>query len=462
MARKTWDAAQWKYVDWYTPSKPKNSGGGSNFVDPSVLQDAQINWLSKAEIDKKWWSWAAAAVDVYDKTYGWNSWDYGSKRNGWSGYVSGYDDYDYNLWEEEEEEPPVTITGWYMKNWKWYNEYSDGTTGLASDWDGIWAGSTNWKSLYWNTDLYKNLESKFWQWAADNAFYYMFWTWNKQQQTLSDSWNLSEDLENDYTMANITSYNDAFNHYKSQGMSDEDARAAAAKDVENKNLFKSDKNKEEELISNTDNDDEDVVTNMFDTLNIWNDSQYWNFDTSEYDDLIWNFEDWINRMEEITNSNVIKTSVPEERDTSYDYNTYYQKNLAPDNNYANWESKNTLNDKPQVTLVSQYQEPVTNALNDLGLLTPNEEMAAEIPSVEEATTTRQYNSGEDIVQDFASKISWTWLTPQAAAQTYVDFKNQLNQFAKNNKLSREEYEAYLAELKNNETLKELLKSNNQQ
>ena len=30
-------------------------------------------------------------------------------------------------------------------------------------------------------------------------------------------------------------------------------------------------------------------------------------------------EAFLNRMEEITNSNVIKTSVPKERDTSYDY-----------------------------------------------------------------------------------------------------------------------------------------------
>jgi hypothetical protein len=34
-------------------------------------------------------------------------------------------------------------------------------------------------------------------------------------------------------------------------------------------------------------------------------------------------------------SNIVKTSIPEERDTSYDYNTYYKENLAPDNNYEN-------------------------------------------------------------------------------------------------------------------------------
>jgi hypothetical protein len=186
----------------------------------------------------------------------------------------------------------------------------------------------------------------------------------------------------------------------------------------------------------------------------------------DYDELFWDwadrYESRINELESQLNSNTIKTSVPEERDTSYDYNTYYKENLAPDNNVENWESKNTLNEEPQVTLVSQYQEPVSTALNDLGLLTPNEAVTNETPNAEEPDLPKGYENWEDIVTDFENQLQSLWeewetgLTPQAVAQTYANFKNQLLQYANNNKLSKEEFETLLWQLKWNEILRNVL------
>lgn len=35
-----------------------------NFIDPSVLQDAQVNWLTREQLDAKWWPWTADMVGV--------------------------------------------------------------------------------------------------------------------------------------------------------------------------------------------------------------------------------------------------------------------------------------------------------------------------------------------------------------------------------------------------------------
>ena len=291
---------------------------------------------------------------------------------------------------------------------------------------------------------------------------------NEHRSNLTNSINdnISSKVLDNYDRASNTNYTNVYNHLRSKWMSDEDASAAAAELLENENLLKT-KSDDEIAMETQSNNDDEAIDYMNDTINWieeeWDEEDPYDYHQSqERQDLMWYIDDLKWQVDSLTSSNVIKTSVPEERDTSYDYNTYYQENLAPDNNYENWESKNTLNDTPQVTLVSQYQEPVSTALNDLGLLTPNEAVTNETPNAEEPYLPNGYENWEDIVTDFETELqtlweeNWTGLTPQAVAQTYSDFKNQLVQYANNNNLSKEEYEALLAQLKNNEILQNVL------
>ncbi|MBO7693071.1 MAG: hypothetical protein J6T10_10615 [Methanobrevibacter sp.] len=45
------------------------------------------------------------------------------------------------------------------------------------------------------------------------------------------------------------------------------------------------------------------------------------------------FNEKLDRMEQLQSQSTESNVVPEERDTSYDYNTYFQENLAPDTTY---------------------------------------------------------------------------------------------------------------------------------
>lgn len=278
--------------------------------------------------------------------------------------------------------------------------------------------------------------------------------------------NISSKVLDNYDRASNTNFINAYNHLKSKWMSDDDAIAAAAWLLENENLLKTKSDDEIAMETQSNNDDED-----YDYLNdIMNWEEEWEEEEPYYpdfDELFWDYIDRYERriedLESQLESNTVKKSVPEERDTSYDYNTYYQENLAPDKMYENWVSKNDLNDKPQVTLVSQYQEPVSTALNDLWLLSPNEAVTNATPNAEEPGLPKGYESWEAIVDDFNNALQEisedNWLTPQAVAQTYSDFKNQLVQYANTNNMSPEEYQALLRQLQGNNVLREVLLNN---
>lgn len=356
---------------------------------------------------------------------------------------------------------------------------------------GTWTTSTDWASKYSNNAWYQSLVKQYWannvhdaldyistnKWGNKTQLSYLL-SWGKSTDEKPNigkltsgatSWNnkVTEKQEWNYTAASLENYNNALNHYKSQGMSDEDAKKQASSFLESQDLLnnKSEQDKAAEMWPINDEDDFDYYEDIFN----WLDEEPYDYHQSqEWQDLMWEldyYKDYADNLSSQLESNTVKTSIPEERDTSYDYNTYYKENLAPDNNYENWESKNTLNDKPQTTLVSQYQEPVTTALNDLGLLTPNEEASASMPNTEEQPAAPEtYTSWEELVSDFNNTLEqmwqegWTWLAPQAVAQTYIDFKNKLDQYANDNNLTAEEKEALLQQLKNNETLNNLLRN----
>ena len=415
---------------------------------------------------------------------------------------------------------PVSVTSTNTETWGSRTYSARGGWGwgssskstITSNWQYRWAGGTwltnnDWAGKYANSSAYQSLVKQYWANNVHDALDYITTSGggNKTQIQYLLSWWGSTDLKKDntinynangsqlknaannnqqnnlwwllnsnitdkwdnnmaekYTADSISNYNNAYNHLKSQWMSDEEAKKTAAWLLEKQDLLKW--KSEDEIATETqsnDNDDFDYINDIMNGLQEKPEEEDYT-QSQERQDLMWYIDDLEWQVDSLTSSNVIKTSVPEERDTSYDYNTYYKENLAPDNNYENWESKNTLNETPQVTLVSQYQEPVSTALNDLGLLTPNEAVTNETPNAEEPDLPKGYENWEDIVTDFENQLQTLWeewetgLTPQAVAQTYANFKNQLLQYANNNKLSKEEFETLLWQLKWNEILRNVL------
>ena len=340
---------------------------------------------------------------------------------------------------------------------------TNGSNSTRSKISSAVSSRSSWWSSWWSSSS----RSSWWSSSAKSVAP-LIESSNEHRSNLTNAINdnISSKVLDNYDRASNTNYINAYNRLRSQWMSDEDADAAAAGLLENENLLKTKSDDEIAMETQSNNDDED-----YDYLN---DIMNWEEEEEEepyypdYDELFWDWADRyerrINDLESQLESNTVKKSVPEERDTSYDYNTYYQENLAPDKMYENWVSKNDLNDKPQVTLVSQYQEPVSTALNDLWLLSPNEAVTNATPNAEEPGLPKGYESWEAIVDGFNNALQEisedNWLTPQAVAQAYSDFKNQLVQYANTNNMSPEEYKALLRQLQGNEVLREVLLNNN--
>lgn len=380
-----------------------------------------------------------------------------------------------------------TINTWKNKGttvWWGWSSYS----GSSSTWS-TWSTWNNWANKYANNAAYQSMVKQYWADNVHSALDYISNNWGSKSQVSylltwgksinekpnigsissnAASWtvkNMTEKQSWDYTSASLSNYNNAINYMKSQGMSDADAKAAASGLLEKQDLLKNKTEEEKAAEMWPINNQEEEERDAMDTINdvMWEDDYYDDTYSQERDDLIWDRDYWKDYATQLE-SQTTKTSIPEERDTSYDYNTYFKENLAPDTNYENGESKNTLNDKPQTTLVSQYQEPVTTALNDLGLLTPNEEASASMPNTEEQPSEpKTYNNWEEIISDFNNTLEqmwqegWTGLAPQAVAQTYLEYKRKLDDYVNNNKLSSEEAEALLSQLKSNKTLNNILR-----
>lgn len=76
------------FSSWTSTSSSSSSGSSTkssnnNFVDPSVLQDAQVNWYTPEQIDAKWWTGTASNVNTYDKTYWTNSFSLAGGYSSW-------------------------------------------------------------------------------------------------------------------------------------------------------------------------------------------------------------------------------------------------------------------------------------------------------------------------------------------------------------------------------------------
>lgn len=161
-----------------------------------------------------------------------------------------------------------------------------------------------------------------------------------------------------------------------------------------------------------------------------------------------------------TESNVVTNKAQVSKDPIFDYNTYFNDNLAPNKNV--WET-GAVKAKPyndSIRDVNTYQDEAISSLESLWFLEPNTEAAATMPDTEEQTAPVIEDTPESLAEWFDNELTelWNteWLAPQAIAQTYVDYKNRLAKYIKDNNISDEEAAAMYDSLKNNEKFRTLL------
>lgn len=291
----------------------------------------------------------------------------------------------------------------------------------------------------------------------------------------SKAWNIA-DPASQYSEASYKNYTNAFNRFKEQWMDDTNARNEAAKLLENENLIKN-KTEEEKAAEQAKAYDDSWLNNVLNWV-----ADYWEWleeaetpeenkvSDEEFDELLGNYlqdnywisaDDLWDLVSSNTKSNVIKETVPEEEYTGLDMNTYYNWHIADQTPYEGWQSTDIQ--KEWLTFSEKYEEPVTNALQDLGLLTPNEQASETMPNTEEEVTQPEtYNSAEDIVNEFNEvawwALNWETATPEDVTRVYSDYKKKLEKFVNDNKLSKEEYDNFLNQMRSNEWVQEFLRN----
>lgn len=191
MARKTWDEKQGKYVDWYSGSGSSLNPNGSNkssstsFVDPSILHDAQVNWLSQSQIDAKWGTGASNAVNNYDSTYWTNSWD-GSSTYAYNDATWYYESITWSSgssWSRSTKSSSLGTTNTtktttnkpYVNQWPWnytYNPVSWYYEKVTNKGDNQTTFAGEDENHYWilNDKNKTNPETTYsWEWTNQNA-----------------------------------------------------------------------------------------------------------------------------------------------------------------------------------------------------------------------------------------------------------------------------------------------------
>lgn len=378
---------------WWWSSSSSRNNTSYNFVDPSVLHDAQINGSSREQIDAKWWTWTSNVVDKYDKTYnkGWQtSWQYWASRK-----------------------------SWWSSNW--------------------WSSSTQ--------DYISSMQ--FWQWTADDY----------QKNRNNILWKYYSDLgKYDYN----TIYNDLSKNSWFVSASENDKRATVNRIMEqaaNAKWWTLTSNKtDDDIAMETQNPEEDIDTTDYDELFNWVDEDWLDdyfydrlYSSKEWNDLTNQVSDFNRQLQ----ANEVKETVPEVKDETYNYNTYFNDNLADKTMHEGWESKDIQDS--WLTFAQTIQEPTTNALQDLWLLWDNEETANEFPT--EQPQQNNYSSWEEVVSAFNNAIqmalnpeNWSAPTDKSITKLYSDYKKQLMIMLNNKQITPEQFKDYLWQIRNNERL----------
>lgn len=363
---------------------------------------------------------------------------------------------------------PTTVTSTNTETWKSRTYWARWWWGSSNY--GWGSTSNNWATKYANNAAYQNMVKQYWADKVHSALDYINWWgkdssvtksilwWGTKWWTLSSnqSWDLSW-----YTAASIENYNNAINHYKSQWMDDESAKKQASAFLETWTLWswKSEQQKADEMspLGYDDDTDEEYI-----------DAADYYYDP--YEDSIWDYvedakNDFINSNDNIQTTTETKATT--EHDPIFDYNTYFQNNIVWDtaNVWVTWQEAEKPAPSTELTDTTADIEWVTQSLQNLGFLEPNGQASASMPDTAEQADIKTYENPESIVDDFNQAIQWyvdwwTWLSAQAALQTYKDFRWQLQKFRDENKLSEEEYNEFLKQLQSNEDLRNALTKSN--
>ena len=315
---------------------------------------------------------------------------------------------------------------------------------------------------------------------------YLNWISSKQTSTNPNATNAESGLWDQAVSARdskaFDNYDNAYQYYKSQWMSNEDASKKAQYWLDNNTMSKSKKDKEAEINTNTSNDtdedtwianpvdtNEDIFGWMFDETNEWEDDSVEWLNWFDANDAI--TSDWLDAIDSITESvnnltsnntetNVVENKAKVSKDPIFDYQTYFRENLSwPENVWKTGQVKNKIEQGP-LTNVRGYQDETTQALQNLWFLQPDTEAANNMPDTVEQEDVKSFENPEQLMTDFDSKLTemqnTNWIAPQAVAQAYVDYRNQLAKYIRENNIPDDEAAAMFDQLKKNEKLNELL------
>lgn len=396
--------------------------------------------------------------------------------------------------------------GWSISSW-WSSGWTSGwSTSSSYRWTGwTWLTGTDWWTKYADNADIQSAISKYWKdkvydaldylstWGRSNSQVSYLLTWNPNSNA-SLWWNSATNPNTtgnesgigatrkvnwiDYTSSSVDSYLKSKEHFLNQWMSQEDADKKARAFLETPTISTSKQDKEAEQYGEyTDDTDMNEQTINDVTDDDWYDVR----EDPAYQELLWmyndlsdSFDSYRDTMDRLTSkdteSNVIDNKAEVSKDPIFDYNTYFKENLSWDQNV--WETGEVKPETPTpntpLTDVTKYQDDAISALQNLWFLEPNTEAAESMPDAEEQTApeTLVEDTPEALVQWFDEKMDelgqmwWEqWLTPQAVAQTYVDYKNRLAKYIKNNNIPDDQAAAMFDQLKNNEKLRNFLQAN---
>lgn len=394
---------------------------------------------------------------------------------------------------------------WSVSSW-WSSGWTSGwNTGSSYRWTGwTWLTGTDWGTKYADNADIQSAITKYWKdkvydaldylstWGRSNSQVSYLLTWNPNSKT-SLWWNSATNPNTtgnesgigatrkvnwiDYTSSSVDSYLKSKEHFLNQWMSQEDADKKARTFLETPTVSTT---KEEE-----------------------NAMQYWPTEDEGYDELTWNYQDedanqyderidadaiideWLynnywmdqnslqNTMDRLTSkdteSKVIENKSEAPDNEAFNFNTYFKENNAPDANvWETWEVKaETPTPNAPLTDVTKYQDEAISSLQSLGFLEPDTAAAESMPDTEEqAPETLAEDTPEALVQWFDEKMNelwemwWEqWLSPKDVARTYVDYKNRLAKYIKDNNIPDDQAAAMFDQLKNNEKFRNFLQAN---
>lgn len=367
-------------------------------------------------------------------------------------------------------------TGWWNISWSNGKSYTTWNTSWTYRWAGwTWLTNNNYDTKYANNSTVQSLIGKYWKDKVyDVLDYVSWWGSNKSQISYLLTWDANGKVSlwwsgsssgtatpttkskvNDSSIQNFTN---AREYYISQWMSPDKAYQKALTFLNASPSTKSEQQKAEEMTPVTTTNDEDT-TDYDELLGEYAEGEEDTY--NPYEDIFNDYEDTISNLQDQiadlttknTESQVVENKAEVSKDPIFDYNTYFKENLAPDANV--WETgevkSETVKTEP-LTDVTKYQDEAVSSLQSLGFLEPNTSAAESMPDTVEQTQIQQFDTPEQLVQDFNAKIESMWAeweepNQKDITQIYIDYKNNLLKLAKDKWLSEEQIKQLLSQMR---------------